>query len=55
MSNPNNLDYVCVQATHLDARGKNILEQGSKMPFKRKGKENAFKGKEKKNASIEKE
>ena len=55
MFNPNNLDVVCVQATHYEARGKNTLEEGSKNPFKGKEKEKGFKGKGKKNASIKKE
>lgn len=55
MFNHNSLDEVCVQATHLGARGKNIPEEGSKNPFKGKGKEKSFKGKGKKNASIRKE
>ena len=38
MFNPNNLDDVCVQATHLEARGKNTREEGSKKPFKGKEK-----------------
>ena len=53
--NPNNLDEVCVQDTHIEARGKNTPEEGSKNLFKGKGKENGFKGKGKKNASIKKE
>jgi len=36
MFNPNNLDDVCVQATHLEERGKNTLEEGSKKSFKGK-------------------
>ncbi len=52
MFNPNNLDYMCVQATHLEARGKNNPEEGNKKPFKGNGKEKAFKGKEKKNVSC---
>ena len=55
MFNPNNLDDVCVQATHLEARGKNTPEEGSKKSFKSKGKENGFRGKRKKNTSIKKE
>lgn len=55
MFNPNNLDDVCVQATPLEARGKNIPEEGSKNPSKSKGKEKVFKGKAKKKASIKKE
>ena len=53
MFNPNNLDDVCVQATHLEERGKNTLEEGSKKSFKGKQKENGFNGK--KNASIKEE
>ena len=53
--NPKNLDEVCVQATHLEARGKNIQEEGSKKkPFKGKGKEKGGKWKGKKNVSIKK-
>ena len=48
MFNPNYLDDVCVQTTHLEARGKNTSVESSKNPFKSKGKEKAFKGKEKK-------
>jgi len=54
MFNPNNLDDVCVQATHLEERGKNTPEEGSNKPFKSKGKEKGFKGKGRKNASIKK-
>lgn len=56
MFNPNNLDEVCVQATHLESRGKNIQEDGSKRkPFKGKDKEKGGKWKGKKNASVKKE
>ena len=55
MFNLNTLDDVCAQATHLEARGKNTSEERSKKPFKSKGKEKDFKGKEKKNTSIKKE
>ena len=54
MFNPTSLDEVCVQATHLEARGKNISEEGRKKPFKGKAKENTSKGKNKKNASVKK-
>lgn len=50
MFNPTSLDEVCVQATHLEARGKNIPEEGKKNPFK-----GGEKGKGKNNASVEKE
>lgn len=53
MFNPNNLDDVCVKATHLEARGKNTREECSKKSFKGKEKEKGFKGK--KNESIKKE
>jgi len=50
MFNSSNLDEVCVQATHLKARGKNILEEGSKKkPFKGKEKMKGGKWKGKKN------
>ena len=47
MFNPTSLDEVCVQATHLEARGKNISEEGRKKPFKIKAKEKNSKGKKK--------
>ena len=54
--NPTKLNEVCVQATHLEARGKNVFEETSEKPFKSgdKGK-GKFKGKDKKNASTKKE
>ena len=55
MFNPTSLDEVCVQATHLEARGKNIIDEGRKKPFKGKNKEKTSKGKGKKNASVKKE
>ena len=55
MFNPNNLDDVCVQATHLEARRKNTSEEGSKNPFKSKVKEKGFKGKGNKNSATKKE
>ena len=33
MFNPTNIDEVCVQETHLEARGKNAPQEGSKKPF----------------------
>ena len=48
MFNPTSLDEVCVQATHLEARGKNIPEEGRKKTFKGKSKEKTPKGKNKK-------
>ena len=55
MFNPKNLDDVCVQAIDLEAKGKNTTEEGIKKPFKSKGKEKGFKGKEMKNSFIKKE
>ena len=55
MFNPTSLDEVCVQATHLEARGKKIFEESRKKPFKGKKKEKTSKGKRKKNASVKKE
>ena len=55
MFNPTSLDEVCVQVTHLEARGKNISDEGRKKPFKGKNKEKASKGKGKKNAYVKKE
>ena len=56
MFNPKNLDEVCVQETHLGARGESVPQEGNKNPFKGgdKGK-GKFKGKGKKNSSIKKE
>jgi hypothetical protein len=56
MFNPSNLDEVCVQATHLEARGRNETHEGSKKPFSHgdKGKRK-FKGNGKKIASVKKE
>jgi hypothetical protein len=56
MFNPTNLDEVCVQKNHLEARGKNSPQEGSKKPFYNgdKGK-SKFKGHIKKNDSVKKE
>ena len=54
MFNPTSLDEVCVQATHLEARGKNIPKEGRKKLFKGKAKEKTPKG-IKKNAYVKKE
>ena len=56
MFNPTSLVDVCVQATHLEARGKKIPQEGSKKRFTSgdKGKKK-LKGKVKKNASVKKE
>ena len=38
MFNPTSLVEVCVQATHLEARGKNTFDEGRNKPFKGKKK-----------------
>ena len=47
MFNPTSLDEVCVQTTHLEARGKNNFEEGRNKPFKGKKKRRPQKEKEK--------
>ena len=37
MFNPNNLDEVCVQATHIESKGENDSNNYSKKPFKSDG------------------
>jgi hypothetical protein len=56
MFNPSNLDEVCVQATHLEARGRNETHEGNKKPFSHgdKGKRK-FKGNGRKNVVVKKE
>jgi hypothetical protein len=56
MFNPTNIDEVCVHETHLEARGRNEHQEGSKKPFVKgdKGKRK-FKGNGRKNASVKKE
>jgi hypothetical protein len=56
MLNPSNLDEVCVQATHLEARGRNETHEGKKKPFSHgdKGKRN-FKGNGKNNVVVKRE
>jgi hypothetical protein len=56
MFNPSNLDEVCVQATHLEARGRNDIHEGNKKTFSHgdKGKKK-FKGNGRKNAAVKKE
>jgi hypothetical protein len=56
MFNPSNLDEVCVQATHLEARGRNDTHEGNKKTFSHgvKGKKK-FKGNGKKNFVVKKE
>lgn len=48
MFNPTSLDEVCVQATHLEARGKQNLDGNGESEFKRKWKK-------KRNANSRKE
>ena len=47
MFNPIGLDEVCVQATHLEARGKKISEEVRKKPLRVKTKRRPQKVKEK--------
>ena len=56
MFNPTSLDEVCVQTTQLEARGKNIPQEGRKNSFISgdEGK-SKFKWKGKKNAYVKKE
>jgi hypothetical protein len=56
MFNPSNLNEVCVQATHLEARGRNATHKGNKKHFIHgyKGKKK-FKGNGKKNVVVKKE
>jgi hypothetical protein len=56
MFNPMNLDEVCVQATHLEARGRNDTHEGFKKTHSQgdKGKKK-FKGNGRKNAAVKKE
>jgi hypothetical protein len=56
MFKPSNLHEVCVQETHLEARGRNETHEGSKNPFSHgdKGKRK-FKGNGRKIASVKKE
>ena len=48
MFNPTSLDEVCVQATHLEARGKQNIDENEENELK-------WKWKKKKNANIRKE
>lgn len=53
--NPSNLDEVCVQATHLESRGKgSFIDKSDKKPSKSKNK-SQNKGKGKKIATVKKE
>jgi hypothetical protein len=56
MFNPSNLDEVCVQATHLEERGRNDSHEGNKKPFNHGDKGNKkFKGNRKKSVVVKKE
>jgi len=56
MFNPIKLDEVCVQETHLEARGKFFNEETSEKSFKSREKgKGKFKGNDKKNVSFKKE
>jgi hypothetical protein len=55
MFNPSNLDEVCVQATHLEARGRNEPQEGSKKSLNGDKGKRKFEGNGKKNASVKKE
>ena len=54
MFNPNNLDEVCVQTTHIKSKGKTFSNNNSKKPFKSVGNKFEGKGKGKKNFTIKK-
>ena len=55
MFNLTNLDEVCVQATHIETKGKNTKENFSKKPFKPDGKNSKDKGKGKYTTIVNKE
>jgi hypothetical protein len=55
MLNPSNLDEVCVQTTHLEARGRNDLQEGKNKSFNGDKGKRKFEGNVKKNASFKKE
>ena len=48
MFSPTSLDEVCVQATYLEARGKNIPEEGKRSHLRVERNERVSKGKERK-------
>lgn len=50
-----NFDEACVQATHLEARGKNLQKEDKKKPFQSGEKGKKSKGKLKKNTYVKKE
>jgi hypothetical protein len=54
--NPTSLDEVCVQATHLENRGKHVQEYPTKKPFNLPHKSfNKFKRNDKKTATVKRE
>ena len=55
MFNLTNLDDVCVQATHIETKGKNTKENFSKEPFKPNGNNSNCNGKGKHTATVKKE
>jgi hypothetical protein len=55
MFNPTNLDEVCVQATHIETKGKNTKENFSKKSFKPDEKKFKGKWKSKHTATLKKE
>ena len=55
MFNPTNLDEVCVQATHIETKGKNTKESFSYKPFKPNGNKFKGKGKGEHTTTVEKE
>jgi hypothetical protein len=55
MFNPTNLDEVCVQATHIETKGKNTKENFSNKSFKPDAKKFKGKWKSKHTATLKKE
>ena len=55
MFNPNNLDELCVQVTHIELKRKNVADNYSKKPFKIDGNKFKGKGKGKQTTTIKKE
>ena len=49
-----NLDEVCVQATHIETKGKNTKDKFSKKPFKLDGNNSKGKGKGKHTTTMKK-
>jgi ribosomal protein S8E len=52
MFNPTNFDEVCVQATHIESRGKNVQDDFSKKPVQSVEGKNKGKGKEKRKTTM---